>query len=309
MTVVVRTDLTAAEVRKLAKAASTPEQARRLLAIALVLEGSSREDAARSLGMDRQTLRDWVHRFNTAGAAGLVDRKAPGRQRRLSALQQQELARCLESGPELARDGVARWRLVDLCALVERRFGVRYQERGMGKLVRALGFSRISARPQHPKSDPEAQAEFKKTARADRCRRRRESAGEADRDLVPGRGQDRPEGRVDPPLGRVAAPAAGQTEHRRCRCWAQRGTRPRQPRDQRYQAAYLLAAACPEAEKTAALVLPHVNTEAMNLHLAEIARHIAVDAHAVVILDHRASPDPRRDVSRADKPAGTPATP
>ena len=162
MTVVVRTDLTAAEVRKLAKAASTPEQARRLLAIALVLEGSSREDAARSLGMDRQTLRDWVHRFNTAGAAGLVDRKAPGRQRRLSALQQQELARCLESGPELARDGVARWRLVDLCALVERRFGVRYQERGMGKLVRALGFSRISARPQHPKSDPEAQAEFKK---------------------------------------------------------------------------------------------------------------------------------------------------
>jgi transposase len=162
MTVAVRTDLTAAEVRKLAKAASTPEQACRLLAIALVLEGSSREDAARSLGMDRQTLRDWVHRFNTAGAAGLVDRKAPGRQRRLSALQQQELARCLESGPELARDGVVRWRLADLCAWVERRFGVRYQERGMGKLIRALGFSRVSARPQHPSSDPEAQAEFKK---------------------------------------------------------------------------------------------------------------------------------------------------
>ena len=68
------------------------------------------------------------------------------------------------------------------------------------------------------------------------------------------------------------------------RQWVQRGTRPRQPRDQRYHAAYLFAAACPEAEKTAALVLPHVYTEAMNLHLAEIARHIAVDAHAVVIL-------------------------
>jgi transposase len=162
MTVAVRTDHGAAEVRALAKAAVTPEQARRLLAIALVLEGASRAEAARSTGMDRQTLRDWVHRFNAAGPKGLVDRKAPGRHRRLDVAQQQELARCLESGPELAQDGVARWRLADLCALVERRFGVRYQERGMGKLVRALGFSRISARPQHPKSDPEAQAEFKK---------------------------------------------------------------------------------------------------------------------------------------------------
>ena len=139
-----------------------PEQARRLLAIALILDGASRAEAARSTGMDRQTLRDWVHRFNAAGPDGLVDRKAPGRQRRLEPEQQRELARCLENGPELTQDGVARWRLVDLCALVERRFGVRYQERGMGKLVRALGFSRVSARPQHPRSDPAAQAEFKK---------------------------------------------------------------------------------------------------------------------------------------------------
>ena len=77
MTVAVRTDLTAAEVREQARAAATPDQARRLLAIALVLEGASREDAARSTGMDRQTLRDWVHRFNAAGPAGLLDRKAP----------------------------------------------------------------------------------------------------------------------------------------------------------------------------------------------------------------------------------------
>jgi len=162
MTVAVRTDLTAAEVREQAKAAATPDQARRLLAIALVLEGANREDAARSTGMDRQTLRDWVHRFNTAGPAGLLDRKAPGRQRRLSQDQLDELAGCLGSGPTIERDGVVRWRLADLCVLVERRFGVRYQERGMGKLVRALGFSRISARPQHPRSDPAAQAEFKK---------------------------------------------------------------------------------------------------------------------------------------------------
>ena len=88
MTVAVRTDQGAAEVRALAKAAVTPEQARRLLAIALVLEGASRAAAARSSGMDRQTLRDWVHRFNAAGPDGLLDRKAPGRQRRLDPEQQ-----------------------------------------------------------------------------------------------------------------------------------------------------------------------------------------------------------------------------
>ena len=105
MTVAVRTDHSAAEVRALAKAAVAPEQARRLLAIALVLEGASRAEAAHSTGMDRQTLRDWVHQFNAAGPDGLVDHKAPGRPRRLDPAQQQELVRCLESGPDLAQDG------------------------------------------------------------------------------------------------------------------------------------------------------------------------------------------------------------
>ena len=162
MTVAVRTDYSAVALRAAARGAITPDQARRLLAVALVLEGASRDDAARSTGMDRQTLRDWVHRFDAAGPAGLVERTAPGRQRRLSAAQLDELRGCLESGPDLAQDGVVRWRLVDLCALVERRFGVCYQERGMGKLVAALGFTRISARPQHPQSALEAQAELKK---------------------------------------------------------------------------------------------------------------------------------------------------
>ena len=113
MTVAVGTEHSAVEVRALAKAALAPEQARRLLAIALILEGASRAVAARSTGMDRQTLRDWVHRFNAAGPSGLVDRKAPGPQRRLDPEQQRELVRCLENGPELAQDGVARWRSAD----------------------------------------------------------------------------------------------------------------------------------------------------------------------------------------------------
>lgn len=162
MTVAVRTDHEAAELRAQAKVAVTPDQARRLLAIALLREGSSREDAARSTGMDRQTLRDWVHRFNAEGPEGLCDRKAPGRSRRLDAAQLAELKARVEAGPDPAKDGVVRWRLADLCGWAEARFQIRYQERGMGKILRALGFSRISARPAHPQADPGRQAEFKK---------------------------------------------------------------------------------------------------------------------------------------------------
>ena len=112
--------------------------------------------------MDRQTLRDWVHRFNAEGPEGLCDRKAPGRSRRLDTAQLAELKARVEAGPEPTQDGVVRWRLADLCSWAEARFQVSYQERGMGKILRSLGFSRISARPVHPQADPERQAEFKK---------------------------------------------------------------------------------------------------------------------------------------------------
>ena len=89
-------------------------QARRLLALAAVYEGMSREDAARIGGMDRQTLRDWVHRFNRRGVDGLIDIKAPGRRSKLSAEQREELRQLVEAGPDLDKDGVVRWRCVDL---------------------------------------------------------------------------------------------------------------------------------------------------------------------------------------------------
>src|SRR3954453_13939236 len=92
-------------------------------ALALGLEGASREEAARAAGMDRQTLRDWVHRYNEEGLAGLRDRPRAGRRPRLSPEQQAELAAAVERGPDPDRDGVVRWRRVDLQALIEARFG------------------------------------------------------------------------------------------------------------------------------------------------------------------------------------------
>ena len=69
------------------------------------------------------------------------------------------------------------------------------------------------------------------------------------------------------------------------RQWARRGTRPRQPADQRYDNADLFGAICPALGVGAALALPYADTEAMQLHLDEISRHVAEGAHAVLLLD------------------------
>ena len=114
--------------------------------------------------MERQTLRDWVHRFNAAGPSGLTDRKAPGAAPRLSAAQKAELAALVEAGPQPEADGVVRWRCIDLKALIRRRFGVDDHDRTVGKLLARLGFAHISQRPRHHGQNPADLATFKKTS-------------------------------------------------------------------------------------------------------------------------------------------------
>jgi transposase len=162
---ITRTEWSAMELRAAAARARDAKAARRMLAIALVLEGYSRAEAAAYCGMDRQTLRDWVHRYNAAGLAGLHDRPGrPGPKPRLTPAQTGEVARAVEAGTDLAEHGVVRWRRVDLRDFIDRRFGVRLHERTVGKLLRRLGFRRLSVRPQHPQSEPAAQEAFKKTS-------------------------------------------------------------------------------------------------------------------------------------------------
>ena len=161
---ITRLQYNAAELRDLAVKSRDTAQSRRLLAIAMVLDGSSREEAARQAGMDRQTLRDWVHRYNDLGADGLVSRRAPGRARKLTAAQMQEFRALAVAGPDPAVHHVARWRCVDLRDEVARRFGVTVQERAIGKWLRKLGLTRLQPRPYHPKKDPAAEETFKKTS-------------------------------------------------------------------------------------------------------------------------------------------------
>ncbi len=161
---ITRTELDAAGLRDAATRNKDAAASRRMLALALVLEGRNRTEAARAAGMDRQTLRDWVHRYNAEGIAGLSDAPRSGRPPALSGERMQELKELVLAGPDLERDGAVRWRCVDLQAIIADRYEVEVHERTVGKLLRRIGLTRVQPRPSHPKKDAEAQAAFKKTS-------------------------------------------------------------------------------------------------------------------------------------------------
>src|SRR6187455_2934930 len=135
--VTVRADFSTDELRRLAASSKHASQSRRLLSLAAVLDGMSRTEAARIGGMDRQTLRDWVHRFNEHGPEGLLDSWSQGPAPRLSAEQRAELTHFVETGPNRAEHGVVRWRRIDLQRVIRERFGVAYHERTIGKILKA----------------------------------------------------------------------------------------------------------------------------------------------------------------------------
>jgi transposase len=160
-----RDDFSAEELRALACRSKDVNQSRRLLSLAAVREGKDRGEAAKIGGMDRQTLRDWVHRFNASGPEGLFDHWTDGPKPRLSAEQLAELAKIVEAGPDREQDGVVRWRRIDLQRVVKERFDVDFHERYVGTLLKKLGFSHISARPRHPGQDERVVEAYKKTSK------------------------------------------------------------------------------------------------------------------------------------------------
>ncbi len=160
---ITRLDRSATELRREASRCSDGAVVRRLLAIALVLDGRPRTEAAEACGMDRQTLRDWVHHYNLEGIDGLANRRSPGRPAQLTPEQLAAFKVLVEQGPDLARDGVVRWRCSDLQARLQSDFDVQYHERSVGKLLAKLAFRKMTARPFHPEQDAGAQATHKKT--------------------------------------------------------------------------------------------------------------------------------------------------
>src|SRR5207244_2295206 len=162
--IAVRTDYTAGEVRRFAQRAKDAAQARRLLAIAAVLEGASREEAAKIGGMERQTPRDWVIRFNEQGADGLINIPSPGMPPKLNAIHKAFLARIVEEGPIAAIHGVVRWRACDLIMRLHEEFGLSVSDDTIYRALKTLGFSHVSARPKAYRQNAEAMDAFKKTS-------------------------------------------------------------------------------------------------------------------------------------------------
>ena len=134
-------ELDGAGLRRAAAKSKDAVASRRMLALALVLDGYNRTDAAEQCGMDRQTLRDWVHHYNAFGLPGLADRVPPDSKPRLSPEQEAEVAKWVREGPTLCQHGVVRWRRIDLSRKIKARFDV----------------------PRHPGHDAAAQEAHTKT--------------------------------------------------------------------------------------------------------------------------------------------------
>jgi transposase len=155
-----RDDYSAEELRALARRSKDVNQSRLLLSLAAARDGMDRGEAAKIGGMDRQTLRDWVHRFNDAGPDGLFDNWTDGPTPRLSP-DHWPSWHIVKNGPDRKVDGVVRWRRIDLKHVIADRFGVDYHEPYVGKLFKKLGFSHMSARPRHPAQDERIVEAFK----------------------------------------------------------------------------------------------------------------------------------------------------
>ena len=161
-----REDYDAQHLRALAKASRDAKQTRRLLTLAAIYDGASRAAAAAIGGVARQAVRKWVVAFNAHGPAGLVDGKAPGNQPLLNVEQRAALRQIVEAGPNPAVDGVVRWRLVDLVQWVYAEFRISISKQTLSRMLRAMGYRKLSARPRHHAQDPAAPAAFKKSSRA-----------------------------------------------------------------------------------------------------------------------------------------------
>ena len=267
---VTRDNHTALELRRIASEMKDAAQARRMQAISFVMDGWSRGEAAEFACVDRQTLRDWVVHYNECGVDGLATLSSPGRPRLLTPSQAEELREVVINGPDLSKDGVVRWRCVDLVKQSSVRFCVReVHPSTMAKWLRRLRLTKMTARPFHPKRNKDAQKEFKenfKTIVEEKL------PGEVKQQGLPIEIWFQDEARV------------GQ-QGTLSRVWAPIGSRPAMVRDNRRANAYIYGAICPCRRVGAALVMETANTEAMNEHLKAISAQVAPGAHAVLICD------------------------
>jgi transposase len=265
--ILVRRDVSALEMREWARQENDGRVVRRALAIAHVIDGWSRTKAAEAVGLERQALRDAIHRFNREGWEGLRDRPRSGRPRKLTAAEEQDLEAKIIAGPSLEETGTVEFRIRHLLELAEENYGVRYSASGLKGVLHRLRLSWMTCRPLHPKTDLAAQLAFK----------------EKFPELVRSIAAQNPEATAIEIWFQDEA-RVGQKGHL-TRRWAKCGTRPRALRDGRFGSAWIFGAVCPARDLGVALIFQKANTESMSAHLQEISQQIAPGAHAIIIVD------------------------
>jgi transposase len=171
-----RQDFDVSQLRSLARRTKDGPQARRLLALAAIYDGATRNEAAKIGGVGLQIIRDWVLRFNDRGPDALLNGKSPGKPSKLNDLQRQAIAGMIESGPIPAVHGVVRWRLIDLAQWIFEEFRITIAKQTLSRELRAMGYRKLSARPRHHAQAQGAIEDFKKASpcawKKSRARRR-----------------------------------------------------------------------------------------------------------------------------------------
>lgn len=258
------------DLRRLAADLKDAGHARRMHAIAFVLDGWSRGRTAEFANVDRQTLRDWIERYNEGGVGALATLTSPGRPRLLTPDQHEELHGMVTKGPDLNKDGVVRWRCVDLVRKCSERFCVPEVHPGtMAKWLHRLRLKKLTARPFHPRKDEAAQQAFK------------QNFSDIVNEALPAEVKEKG---IPIEFWFQDEARVGQ-QGTLSRIWAPIGSRPAMVRDNRRANAYIYGAICPCRRVGAALIMASVNTESMNEHLKEISALVAPGAHAALICD------------------------
>ena len=227
-------DLSASDLRKLARKEGDGKVVGRLLAIASALDGLTRNQASKQAGMNRQILADWVHRYNEGGVEGLRDKPKGHPKRLLTAEQAVAIKARVLAAPDPEKDGLVRWRCVDIAAFIADTYKIDLHKRTVAKLLTRMGLSHISVRPKYPKSDSEAQDTFLKNFVATVA------------DTIPEHASGKPL-----EIWFCLRRPAGQDEARVGQkgtltyVWGVKGSRPRAVADQRYACAWTCNASVP----------------------------------------------------------------
>lgn len=261
----VRFHLPLEELVRLERLEKDAAQSKRLRMVILALGGYTAPAIAMSVGLSRRICQQWVYRYNEQGLAGLSDLRGQESKPMLTPEQEVQVCQRLEAGPTPA-DQVCSLRGVDVQRILATEFGVLRSLSAVYHLLHDLGYSYLSPRPRHRRSNPAAQEQFKRELPA-RLQALREQ--HADKRL---RVYFQDESRFG---------QQGTTTN----VWARRGSRPTAVRQTEYQYLWVLGVVCPETGHSDGLLSPQLNTKIVNLFLEQFSRTLAADEHAALIWD------------------------